>query len=279
LDAYENIKLIQTNTTYPSVTRLEADSLGDFYLNFEDGNNFMVSDTSHNVQFEDHNGTERLSLFDVSSYNGANVMRSALNQPSFSIGGLAGSINTFAPITFYNDPVTGSGSPSWPATVMGTTTNFITAAQNSGTSATTVNLINVPANTMTNNGDTLTRTIGAQLASGTSSKDTQVYFAGTLIFDTGAIANTTAGNVSIHCEVTRINSSTVSYSCEGVENDATGTPKAFAKVGTIGGLSFTGTLTFYEILTASGTGAASSQDNIILDNVVLKPSANWQGLQ
>lgn len=281
LDGSENIVLIQTNTlsVSPGITRLEADSEGGFYLRYEDGNDFLIADTTHDVYFEDHAGNTRLELFDSTADLGMDQLKSVAGGTGLILTGQSGMLDNWKPIAFNNDPVTGSGSPSWPAVCAGTTTNFISAANNSGTSATTVNLFNVPANTLTNDGDTVTRTIGVQLASGTSSKRTEVYFAGTQIFDTGAIGNTTSGSLSIRCEVTRIDSATVAYSCSGIEQDASATPRSFAKVGTIGGLDFTTTQNFYEILTASGTGAASSQATVILDNTVLKPSSIWAALQ
>jgi len=277
LDASENILLIQTNSTYPSVTRFEAGSLGALYLRFENGNTFETADTSHNVYFQDNAGNNRLELYDSGYSFGYDQLKSANGWSGLILTGQSGMVDNWKPIAFNYDPISQS-SPSWPAVCVGTTTNFITAANNSGTSATTVNLFTVPASTLTNDGDTMTRTIGVQLASGTSSKRTEVYFAGTQIFDTGAIANSTSGSLSIKCELTRIDSSTVAYSCQGTEQDS-GASRPFAKVGTIGGLDFTTTQNFYEILTASGTGAGDNQDTVILDNTILKPSSVWAALR
>ena len=260
-----NIQLKNTNGT----VRLEADLLGNFTLNFEDGVNFFMADTSHDIWFYDHAGHSRLEIGDASDNFGWTVIRGNNNTDAIVIPGGSDAVRTWKPVSF--------NVSTWPATATGTTTNYVGQAQNSGTSATTTDNYNVPANCLTNNGDTIYRTIGVSVSTGTSSKREEVYFAGTQIFDTGAIANTGAGSVSIVCEITRIDSATVGYNCHGI-GTATATTQ-WAKVGTIGGLDFTTAQNCYLILTASGTGAASSQITVVTDNSRLAPSSVWAGMQ
>ena len=85
--------------------------------------------------------------------------------------------------------------------------------------------------------------------------DTEVYFAGTQIFDTGVVGNSGSGSVAIHCEITRLDSGTVVYPGNGTMAGTSST--VAAKVGTIGGLDFTTAINCYVIL-SDGVGGASN---------------------
>ena len=254
-----DIVLKNVNTT----ERFRADQSGGFYANFDNGNTFLTADTSFNVQLKDN--------VSILRYNqeaaGKTTIRSSSGNDS-AVFTSVDSLSVWKPVVF--------NLSTWPASAEGCTTNFLSASGNSGTGATTVHSFNVPANAMTNNGATTTRTIGVTFAASSATKRTEIYFAGTQIFDTGAVANTGSGSVSIRCEVTRIDSSTVAYSCTGT-SDATARV-AYAKVGTIGVLSFTSTQSFYTILT-SGVGGASNDFQVIIDNTRFAPSPAWGAFQ
>ena len=254
-----DIVLRNVNTT----ERLRANQSGDFYARFDNGNNFLEADTSFNVRIKDGTGVNRYNQ----EATGKTTIRSASGGDSLSINAVD-SITVLKPVAF--------NLATWPAVAEGCATNFLTASGNSGTGATTVHNFNVPANTMTNDGATVTRTIGVTFAASSATKRTEVYFAGTQIFDTGAVANSGSGSVSIRCEATRLDSSTVAYSCSGTADATASTSKA--KVGTIGGLDFTSANNFYIILT-SGVGGSTDDFQVIIDNTRFAPSPAWAAFQ
>jgi len=243
--------------------RLRANQSGDFYARFHNGNNFLEADTSFNVQLKDNSGVVRYRQ----EASGKTTIRSASGNDSAVITSVD-SVSAWKPLVF--------NLSTWPATAEGCATNFLTASGNSGTGATTVHNFSVPANVMTNDGATVTRTIGVTFAASSATKRTEVYFAGTQIFDTGAVANSGSGSVSIRCEVTRIDSSTVAYSCSGTSDATSRTP--YSKVGTIGGLGFTSANNFYIILT-SGVGGSTDDFQVIIDNTRFAPSPVWAAFQ
>lgn len=254
-----DVVLKNVNTT----ERLRANQSGDFYAKFDNGNNFLEADTSFNVKLKDNAGIVR---YDQES-TGKTAIRSSSGNDSLLVTS-ADSASVLKPVAF--------NLLTWPAVAEGCATNFLTAAGNSGTAATTAHNFNVPANVLTNNGDTITRTIGVTFSASSASKRTEVYFAGTQIFDTGTVNNGGTGSVSIRCEITRIDSSTVAYSCYGISDAST--QKSYAKVGTIGGLSFSSAQNFYIILT-SAAGGSSNDFQVILDNTRFAPSPAWSAFQ
>jgi len=252
----DNILLKHTN----GVERLRANEGGDFTAKFEDGTTFLDADTSHNIKLES-SGINRFESTD----GGETVIRSKSGNNGLSVRGDTDAVQMYG--------VASESLQNWPATLIGTTTNFLSDADNSGTSDTTVDSFNVPANTMTNNGDGVIRNIGVKFLSGGGTKRVQVYFAGTSIFDSGAVSASSESYVSIRCEVTRRDSSTVAYN-SGATGTIDGAGTSFAKVGTIGGLDFSTTKNFYIILTSSSSGAFLRVQS---DNTRWAPSPAWAG--
>lgn len=248
--------------------RLQALQSGALNLYYDDGISFpfLNADTSHSLFLVDHAGNNRFAQYDAGVNSGQTILRSASGNDGLTIDQYDVPLLAHPPV-FALD--------TFPSVAMGSATNFLTAVGNSGTGATTRNQFNIPANTLTNNGDSVIRTVAITYASSSATKRTEVYFSGTQVYDTGAIANTGSGSVSITCEITRVNSTTVSCRSQGV---ITGTANsASAKVLTIGGLDFTTGINFYVILT-SGVGGSSNDFQIIQDNTRLAPSPAWGNL-
>lgn len=259
-----------------SVTRLDAFYESSFDARYQDGAAFLTASTSYEVELLDNEGTLRYQQDDPVSGDGYTYMRGGAN-----VAGIVetpdGLINNPFPVTF--------NTLTWPAVTSGTTTNFLGGTQNSGTGGTTVDAYVVPGNVITNAGDTLVRTIGVTFAAHSATKQVQVYFAGTKIIDTGAIANTGSGSVSLRCEVTVVNnttltSETIAYNCMGVATGTGNTP--IASVGKISGVDVTGATSgqpnFYIVLTA-GSGGSTGDIVVYSDNTRLCPSSLWQGVK
>ena len=276
-----NILLANTN----GVTRLQAydpngvsDSGYDFYLNYEDGNNFFHQDSSHNLFWFDHSGTKRIEQDDPAttttywsvSSGGNDVLRSGSGNAGIVLNG-TDTVGVNKSLTFHN--------ATCPTVAMGTVTNFCTSQQNSGSGLNSYNYVSIPANTMTNNGDSLIRTIGVTYNANASAKDCQISFGGSTILDTGAIANSGSGGSSIMVELTvqnasTLTSATIAYRCQAISTGTSTSVKSSS--GTVGSVNLvSGSPDFHINLQA--VGGSTGDIHVDTDNTRLAPSANWQG--
>jgi hypothetical protein len=268
LDGFGNIVLSDSTPQ----ERIRANHGGVLEMNYSDGALMLLQNTDNSVYLYDHDsGNSRLEILDGGS-GGQTILRSHTHNDGVTIGSVSDSVLTRAPVSF--------GGLIWPATVVGTTTNFIGQAQNTGTGDTTVDSYSIPANTLTNNGDGISRVVGISYAAHSATKQSQVYFAGTQIIDTGAVANTGAGACSITCEVTildcsTLTSATVAYNCTAIAAGTSTTP--FVKVGKISGVDLTAGVSCYVVLTA-GSGGSTGDIVVISDNSKRAPSSLWGGL-
>lgn len=252
-----NILLSNTN----SIERIRADKNGAMDLKFEEGTVFLEADTSHNVMIKDLAGTAR---FETANTAGTTI-RSATTHDGIVLDGVSDMVTTYAPIAFNNAIMR--------SIAIGTLTNYYTSAQNSGAgSDTTVHTYALTTGTLAEDGDMVVRSIGVSLATGTSSKRVQVYYAGNSIFDSGGLTTSGAGSLSIVCEIMRSGADSIRYNSK-----ATGTlvsTTAFAHVGEMTGVTIDST--FYIVLTASGGDATSGQISVITDHSTLELSPSWQ---
>jgi len=253
-----------------SITRLLAPFGQAWESMYEDGDTFLEADTSHNVEVYDHAGTVRWQMFDSGggSPQGGNYWSGSGNVPAMNESA-NGYFHTLYPIT--------ADTPQFPIVLAGTATNFWGELTN-GASGTEVDNYTVPANTMTNNGDCITRTIGILFSSGTSLKQVDVYFDGYQIFTTSTLTTTSGGSLSIVCDVTRISSTVYAFNCHAV-GSGIGTVTGFSSVNTHGATFTSDMSNCYINLTSSSTGAAAGQITVVSDNTMFRPSATWQGVQ
>ena len=240
---------------------------GAIEIYFYDGSTkWAYLDGANNTFIDDTASTHRIEIGDPSGATLGTYIR--------SVHGQAICLSTNG--TFYIDQPAVMQSQVAPSVIMGTYTNFTGQAQNSGSSDTIVDSFSLPANTMTNDGDCIIRTIGIALSSSGANKRAQVNCASTQIYDTTSTTATGAGGFSITCEMTRLSSSTLAYNCHANGYGSTGT--AACKVGTITGVDFTSAMPNSLTITSSGAGSASSQVTVLSDNVKLAPSAFWAQL-
>ncbi len=261
-----NILLANTNGT-ERLRADESDSGKLFQMNFEDGNQFLLVDTSHDVGLYDHATVQRLEIDDPATGNGQTVLRTHTGGDALKLRGTSDSALTTEPMVNYN--------ASWPYTTLGATTNFIADAPNVGSSETAVNQFTMPANTMTNVGDTFIRDIGITFnASG--SYEVKVYFASSSVFDTGTFTITSSGNMHIRCVVTvdagPSNSSSVRYVCSAACTGNTG--GTMVVVNKANAIDFTAG----QLCKIGLIGPASNNAKVIVDDVELSPSPAWGGL-
>src|SRR5262249_8207016 len=132
-----------------------------------------------------------------------------------------------------------------------------------GSSETDLHSYTIAANVLANDGDSIDCNIGGQFAANANNKRVRMYFGGTLILDTSAIAFYNS-QWSMFVSVIRISSSAVFCNIIG-GGTGSGTNIVFPNNITVTGLSFTGTL----ILKATGT-ATSNNDVTATASVVRK---------
>lgn len=241
-----------------SIDRLDAFYGQAFNARYEDGKIFLAADTSHNVSVIDHANIVRAVYSDA----GGNTWRGNGGQDGISESP-DGQLNTLDPIT--------ANTAHWPIVGLGTATNF-TSLTNFSTGETTVHAFHIPANTSTNVFDTMHRTIGITF-SATGSYEVKVYFAGNLIFDDPVSVATAPAYMRIESDATvnAVNSFTSTTSGTGTSSILI--PASFCQNG-----SGTPDFTTAVDCKLGVTGPATGNLTVILDNVVIAPSAAWQGI-
>lgn len=142
-----------------------------------------------------------------------------------------------------------------------------TDAGSVGTSETDLYSDSIPANTLGSAGDVLCGVIGLNLVNSTSTKQVKLYFAGTMIFDSGALTLSASGSMIINFAIQRKDTTTVRYSVwSNTTGASTGT---FASVAELGSLTLSNANILKVTGTAAGVGAANN------DIVAKHEKTNW----
>lgn len=145
-------------------------------------------------------------------------------------------------------------------------------AGNTGTSETDLYIDTVAGATLSTNGHKLHANFsGSFAASPTATRQLRVYFAGTLIFDSGALSTTSAGAWQIEIMIIRESSSVVRC-IVWAEYTGPATPAA-ATYTRITGLTLTSSQTLRLTGQAAGTGASSGDINATIGHLELLPAA------
>lgn len=172
----------------------------------------------------------------------------------------------------YIQPRVGSGTTF--AKAGGTIFNSFTDTATTSTDGTEDDLYSYTtvANTFGTNGDKVVQTEHVSfVASATASRRLRKYFAGTLIFDSGALTLSLGGEFTITTTIIRETSTVVRVSVAVTSTSASSLP--YATYTRITGLTLTGTNILKTTGTASGAGAASSDIANKLSNVMFHPAA------
>jgi hypothetical protein len=135
----------------------------------------------------------------------------------------------------------------------------------SGTSETTLYTDTLPAGILSVIGEKLVASYGCTLVNSSSTKEIKLYFAGSVIFDTGALSVSAAGDVVVNATIICDTSTSVRYM---VGATATGVSVGgYASVGTLAGLTLTGTNVLKLTGTAAGLLAANGDVTAIMGTV------------
>lgn len=144
------------------------------------------------------------------------------------------------------------GGSSTQIPVGGTIAQNIASVSNTSTTETDLFTYTLPANGFSSDGESLQTIYGGQFAATVNNKRLRVYFAGTAIYDSGALAITAATDWAINVTVIKTSSSTAR--CITSISTSSATLIGSAQYTALTGLSFTGT----NILKLTGQGGASS---------------------
>lgn len=252
--------------------RLSAINGGDWFAYDSLGREFIqntAANSGFDIWLEDANGTKRMEIDDSSDGKGGVILlqSSSGNTPAsplksdFAIAANSQAIYTAFPITFGNQLI--------PATAIGTVTNFFSVTA-SGSGEQPYDQFNIPANCLTNLGDTIIRTV-ALTFNGTGTYEVKVYEFNDTIFDSGTLTVTGSATMNLTCESSAVvlgGSGQIAFGChaecEGI------TPSIFSKVGSLGA-------DFTSIgLQKLGIVASSGQNvTIQIDNSKWAPSSVW----
>lgn len=262
-------------TNNENVLRMEAEDGGgvigtgfEFYES--DGSTvWFQNDSGGSTSIHDREGITRLDIQDVADGTTNTVLLSG-SALGLNIRGNSG-------VTSHDMPIV-IASNIWPCVAGGTVTNWVGQAQNTNTSVDGLDLITIPANALTNNGDRVVRTVGVKFGvDSTSTKQVSLVFGSTTIIDSGAQLPTDQGGYVIRCEVTRIDASTIAFSCCGTGIAVPNTTFGLVNTGN-SGINYGSTMNFVVNVQSTGTGSAASQITIVSDNTVFYPSAKWQSI-
>lgn len=228
---------------------------------------WLNDDGGGHIDILDRNSISRLQIDDLVSGEG--------NSALLGSSGLGLNIRGNSGVTSHDMPIV-LCSNIWPSVAGGTVTNWVGQAKNPNTSVDPLDVIVIPANVLTNNGDRLVRTIGVSFGvNSTSTKQVYVVFDSTTVIDSGAQLPTGSASYNIECEITRITSTTFAFrsSCLGVN-----VPTVCISSVSTGSTTYGGTINFLVNVQSVGTGSAANQITIVSDNTVFYPSALWQSI-
>lgn len=144
----------------------------------------------------------------------------------------------------------------------GAIADFVTDANNTGTSETDLYTYTTKANTFVTDGEKIIAEFaGSQTGSATATRTIQLYFGGTPIFNSSTFTTgvaATGGDWHVRVTMIRTTSSTLNVIVDFTANFA-GTGFAISDFSTVTGVTFTGTNIFKITGQAGGTGAGSNQ--------------------
>jgi hypothetical protein len=157
------------------------------------------------------------------------------------------------------------------AKVGGTVFTYNTSVGNSGTAETDLYTDSILANTLAVDKDKVeARYAGTFVSSGTATRQLKCYFAGTAIFDTGALSVSLSASWDMEVLLVRVSSTVVRYS---VRLNTTGaSASVYAAVGELTGLTLSNGNILKITGTAGGVGAATDDIVAMLGTVSWHPA-------
>lgn len=179
-------------------------------------------------------------------------------------GDLKVGINTGAPVTTHHVDGIGSVktglSSSLPATVGGSKIDFIADSGNVTTGETDLYTYTTPASSLGTNGDKWKAEFGGTFAStALETLRIKLYFAGTVIFDTGALTLSLASSWTMYVTIIRVSSTVVRYMVSLITQGAA--LAAYTSVGELTGLTLSATNILK--ITGQAAGAGATTNDII----------------
>jgi hypothetical protein len=151
----------------------------------------------------------------------------------------------------------------------GTLFDFFTSVGNSGTTETDLYSSTLAANTFTTNGDKIEATYGGTfVSSATATRQIKVYFAGTVILDTGALSISASASWQVNVLLIRVSSTVVRYT---ISLQTAGASLAvYNATSELTGLTLSNTNILKITGTAAGVGAATNDIVAMLGTVGIK---------
>jgi hypothetical protein len=138
----------------------------------------------------------------------------------------------------------------------GTVFDHYTDANNTGTSETDLYSYTTPASTLANDGEKIRATYAGQFNDATATSQLQVYFAGTVIYNSGALALSTTGSWEVNVLIIRTGSSTALATV--TLQTATSSSVPYSIQTDLTGITFTNTNIIKVTGTAGGVGGGSN---------------------
>lgn len=144
-------------------------------------------------------------------------------------------------------------------------------AGNVTTGETTLYTDTITQNTLLNNGDKLdVQYGGAFVSSGTATREIKIYFAGTVIFDTGALTLSLSSDWTIYLTLIRVSSSVVRYMVSMTTEGAA--LAAYTNAGELTGLTLSAANILKITGQAAGVGAATNDIVAYMGYIEKKPA-------
>lgn len=141
-----------------------------------------------------------------------------------------------------------------------------------GTAETTIYTDTIAAGQLTNNGDKLTAIYGLNLVNSASTKEIRLYFGGTVIFDSGALAVSASGDASFNVLIIRDGATSVRFAVSAATTTGA-TVAGLSNVGKVTGLTLSATNILKITGQAAGIAAANADLVGICGTVRYEPAA------
>lgn len=170
-----------------------------------------------------------------------------------------------------NGYVVGTNSNSVRYTVGGIIKDFFTSIGNVGTGEDDLYSYTTIANIFAIDGDKIKSEFGGTfVSSATATREIKLYFAGSIIFDTGALSLSLSSAWTMYSTLIRVNATTVrymvSFSTEGAALSS------YTSVGELTGLTLSGTNILKITGESAGVGAATNDIVAMLGNISFNPA-------
>lgn len=157
---------------------------------------------------------------------------------SFRTGAATNSISFIGNSSGVGSIRTSQGNTGAVVRLGGTIIDHFTDAGSVGTTETDLYSDSILANTFVTNGDKVKAEYGVLLTNSTSSKRLRLYFAGTVIWDSGTLTTNAAGQISLYMTLTRVSATVIRYNVSASAGGLSVTSIAPA-VGELTGLTLT----------------------------------------